>query len=337
MFLSKKDAGRYTAGVHFTEATLASPAKSKPKELATSRNILDLGKSTLKNIKKAVAIAEDYLNDGMLPSGSTWEDMYAHVKTEYRQQNPKENEMFMGFMAFVCLTKYNEVGVNHLTVMEINDDMVTKISRAEQRQQNKEERDTTRAFNSPGSRGIGLDRQMQIIEIAQMDDCKKIDNITETITGLTARCDIILRERSQQIELAKIISPVYDKDDENWAVIANLTQDLKEVKEQVVKFEREKQVLMTNTSRSSALTKTLLQNINSFGDSGRKETKVPKRINASDVTSSTNSSSITSYDEPQEIQQTSQSVNVVSRNDIDGNSEEHNTDELLTQESKVSN
>ena len=98
------------------------------------------------------------------------------------------------------------MGVNHLSVSGTSDKMVTKVGHVEQSQQNKEERDNTCVFHSPGSCGIGLECQIQVIKVAQMDNCKRIDNITETVTGPTSCCDIILHERSQQIELTKIIS-----------------------------------------------------------------------------------------------------------------------------------
>ena len=286
VFLKRNDVGRYIAGEHFNEATVATPAKTKPNELASGRHILDLAKLTLKNLKKAVAIAEDWLTDGSLPSGTTWDDLYAHVLDEYGKQNPKENEMFLGFMAFVCLSQYNDVGMNQLTVLGMSDDMVAKGGRVEQRKKENKEKDVVRASHALGTRGIGIDRQLQVIEIVQLEDCKTMDNTTETIKHLTSRCDIILRDRSQQIDLAKLICPVYDSIDENWASVAVLTQDLRGVKDEIAKYEKQKIDIMNTKSTSSELTKELLNNIHSISDSNKKPRKIQKQGNDSDISSS---------------------------------------------------
>ena len=339
VFLSKNDVGRYIAGEHFNERSVAAPAKTKPNELASGRHILDLAKTTLKNLKKAVAIAEDWLNDGSLPSGSTWDDLYAHVLVEYGKENPKENEMFLGFMAFVCLTKYNDVGTNQLTVLGSSDDMVVKVGRAEQRKKEIEEKNLIRASQAIGTRGIGFDRQLQVIEIVQLEDCKKIDNITETIKHLTSRCDIILRERSQQIELAKLICPVYDKNDENWASVADLTQDLKGVKDMIAKYEKEKTEVMNTKSTSSELTKQLLNNINSINECNRKPRKIQKQGNDSDISSS---SSITcgtvALSEKSSSTISTTLIPTLASNDTD--SDQRNNNDIIDaidEESKVSN
>ena len=81
VFISKRMLVDILWGCISLRQCLCCQHQSNPKELASDQNILDLGKSTFKNIKKAVAIAEDCLNDDMLPSGTIWEDLYAHIKT----------------------------------------------------------------------------------------------------------------------------------------------------------------------------------------------------------------------------------------------------------------
>ena len=72
-------------------------------------------------MKKAVIIAEEWLSEGQLASGQTWEDLYAHVIDVH------EEKMFIGFMAFVCLTEYNDGGTNNLNVLEINDNDIKNV------------------------------------------------------------------------------------------------------------------------------------------------------------------------------------------------------------------
>ena len=100
----------FVSGIHFTKHILASPSKSKI-EKCSGRTIIELGKNILKNIKKAAVIAEEWLNNGDLPSGKLFDDLYAHVIDIH------EEEMFIGFMAFASLKKYNEGGNNNLTVL----------------------------------------------------------------------------------------------------------------------------------------------------------------------------------------------------------------------------
>jgi len=76
-------------------------------------------------------------------------------------------------MTFVCLTKYNDVGMNHLSLLGTSDESVLKGSRAEQRKVEKKEKDAARVSNAVGARGIGINRQLQVIEIVQLDDSKK--------------------------------------------------------------------------------------------------------------------------------------------------------------------
>ena len=67
---------------YFTVETLCCPLKNKSLETCSGRYILNNERLALRNIKKAIVIAEEWLNDGELPSGKTWDDLYAHVLSE---------------------------------------------------------------------------------------------------------------------------------------------------------------------------------------------------------------------------------------------------------------
>ena len=69
----------YIAGVHFTVNSLSAPTKARPMDKITGRNIYDLAMSTIRNIKKAMAVTDEFLNNGDLPSGQTWDDLYHHL------------------------------------------------------------------------------------------------------------------------------------------------------------------------------------------------------------------------------------------------------------------
>ena len=127
-------------------------------------------------------------------------------------------------MAFVCMTKYNEGRTNELTCLQINDDDVKdgEGGRAVARKKAKTSKDDTRDLNagcgeSPfAERGLSVEARVQVIEVAQFESHKIREDFKQQIYHLTHKSELLLKERSQQIELAKIICPVYDPDAEVW-------------------------------------------------------------------------------------------------------------------------
>ena len=67
----------YVDYFNITRNSLRSPMKTKPEELASGRYLYNLAKLTLKNLRKAVSIAEEWLDNGDLSSGQTWSNLYA--------------------------------------------------------------------------------------------------------------------------------------------------------------------------------------------------------------------------------------------------------------------
>jgi len=68
---------RYTSNVHITRELRVLPKKTN--EQATARYIVELEKLSIKNIKKSIFIAEEWLNNGELPYGQIWYNIYHHV------------------------------------------------------------------------------------------------------------------------------------------------------------------------------------------------------------------------------------------------------------------
>lgn len=240
MFHCKNSAHRFVSGTHFSEEILCCPQKNTTSEKCSGRYILDNARLALRYIKKAIVIAEEWLNDGELPSDKSWEEMYEHLLSCSNEISPKE-AMFTGFFAFVCLSKYNEDGKNLLNVLALNDGDdhdFGKGGRSESRKRLKKNKDDLRQLEtgtvSPfAARGLPLDTRMQIIEVAQFEDSKMREDIRYQLSQLNSRMDHLLRERSQQIEIAKIICPVYDKTDTNWELLDTLTQDIQRVKNRI--------------------------------------------------------------------------------------------------------
>ena len=59
-------------------------------EKCSGRFLLDLSKQTVCNLKKVAIIAEEWLVNNDIPSGTNWDDLYQHLLDNYETINPKE-------------------------------------------------------------------------------------------------------------------------------------------------------------------------------------------------------------------------------------------------------
>ena len=251
---------------HYDETVLSCPHKKVTDEKCSGRYIIDNARICIKHIKKAIVIADECLDDGGLPSGRSWDDLYSHILSEYKQINEKE-PIFQGFIAFVCFTKYNEEGTNHLSVLCVNDEDDCKfskggrtVSRKRQKIDKNEVRDIETGSSPFSSRGLSIATRMEIIELAQYEDSKVREDLQSQLTQLNVKSDLLLRERSQQIELAKIICPVYDKSDSNWMQVITLTENMQEVK-QIFLFVEEERVEALKKDKSTQLANRFVDSI----------------------------------------------------------------------------
>ena len=62
---------RYISGEYFSVKSISAPTKARINEKVSGRYIADLAVSALRHLKKAIAFAEEHLNGGELPSGTT--------------------------------------------------------------------------------------------------------------------------------------------------------------------------------------------------------------------------------------------------------------------------
>jgi len=270
-FTTFDEINRYVSGKHFTKETICAPSKTKSHEKITGRAVIDLAKLCLKNLKKAVVRAEEFLSDGELPSGQNWDDLYAHVILKHTEQFPKE-KTFTGFMAFVCLTKYNDGGKNVLSVLATkdadneDDSIGDSTSRSSARKKAKLEKDGLRSIECGNdsvfkNRGMTMDARVQVIEISQVEDMKWREDLKTTWNELNAKNDLLLRERSQQIDLAKIICPLYDEYDENWIAVRDLNEEIKSVKMDIKSHNENRAKLLSANTATTALTQDFLNSV----------------------------------------------------------------------------
>ena len=71
---------RYVRGVHFTKQSLSCSTKVRLTKKVCGRSMSHLALLVIRNLKKAGAVADEWIDDGGgLPSGKTWDDLYDHV------------------------------------------------------------------------------------------------------------------------------------------------------------------------------------------------------------------------------------------------------------------
>ena len=107
---------QFVRGQHFTKESLSAPTKARIDQEITGRNVLELTQSTLGNLKKAIAFADEFLDSGSLPSGKNWDDLYDYL-LEKIEELSKEKSGYTGWIAFEVLTKYNDVGEDVLSII----------------------------------------------------------------------------------------------------------------------------------------------------------------------------------------------------------------------------
>ena len=245
---------RYVSGEHFTIPMLRCPTKTLTKELCTGRFILDLAKQTVANIKKASIIADEWLVNNEKPSGTVWEDLYKHLISNGDKINHKEKD-FTGMAAFMCYSKYNTNGENMLNFLAKNDEdavPTSDASRSQSRSSVKTNKDQQRSIESGdhslfGKRGYTLDTRLQMVEIAQFEEAQARDDLKHDLEHLTSRNKLLLDEREQEINIAKIICPQYDRMNEHWERVNQVSTEISELKKEMILQQQKK--IATNTSQ----------------------------------------------------------------------------------------
>jgi len=242
---------RFTAGYHFSKEVLACPTKNLRSEKCSGRYLFDLAKAALANIQKAAVVAKGWMDGGELPSGRTYDDLYAHLLARSHDINPRE-QIFTGFINFVCHTKFKDDTKNKLNVLAAQHDgdggcKFGKDGRSKKRKNKKINSDIIRSIvvetgtRSPfANRGLTLDDRVQIIKLAQFEDNKVREIGEASVQQMTKRLALLLDERKQEIELARIICSEYDPAHPNWLSVHNLTEDIATCKDAINKKDKDK-------------------------------------------------------------------------------------------------
>eukprot|EP00587_Corethron_hystrix_P017193 CAMPEP_0113319380 /NCGR_PEP_ID=MMETSP0010_2-20120614/13594_1 /TAXON_ID=216773 ORGANISM="Corethron hystrix, Strain 308" /NCGR_SAMPLE_ID=MMETSP0010_2 /ASSEMBLY_ACC=CAM_ASM_000155 /LENGTH=368 /DNA_ID=CAMNT_0000176915 /DNA_START=712 /DNA_END=1818 /DNA_ORIENTATION=- /assembly_acc=CAM_ASM_000155 len=264
-FFALGDYERIVASESFTYDTLSSPTKEYVGKRATGRFLLDLSVSAIKNIKKAVAMAEEWLsNNKVPPSGTNWNDLYAHLLSRCEEIH-KTEKIFTGFMAFVLFSKYNANGVNNLAFLSMNDEIDGDIMpRSDfcKRDQRIKVRTRVMLGKNSNDRESTIDDRIKLVKIAQCEVRKVTNDSKLQITNMQQKLEFLLKERGQAVELAKIICPDYNKQHENWIEVQNLTHDISTMKREIDNLEQDWDEKRATKSSHKALVESFLNDIN---------------------------------------------------------------------------
>ena len=70
-----------------------------------------------------------------------------------------------------------------------------------------------------------------------------------------------MRERSQAIELAKIICPIYDDEDEHWIAVMDLSKEITSVKIQINQHEKNRDDMLRSKNATTLLAQDFLKSV----------------------------------------------------------------------------
>lgn len=228
---------KWIAGVHFTVESLSAPTKARPTEKITGRNIYNLAMATIRNIKKAMAVADEFLNNGDLPSGQTWDNLYHHLY-EKGDDISKEKAGYTGWIALPLVTHLKDYSEDVVDVFSIEDKDGNKdCDRRDFRKKRKTEKDEERSIaigsnvDTPtmkfGFRGMSIESKLQSIELVKLEESQKFDDIKIILANHNTRNRMLLEERQQAIKLVKEICPTYDKENVFWLEVHELSKQIK--------------------------------------------------------------------------------------------------------------
>ena len=258
---------RYVAGEDLTVQLLSAPTKARLSESITGRNIYDLARSSLKHLKKAIALADDWLNNGELPSGNTWDDLYSHLYDKSDDISGEKNG-YTGWIAFAILTKYNDDNDDGIDLLNIDGsggdgDGSRRDFRKKRKKEGRVDVNENRKIPAYASstRGHTIHDRLSLIEMAKMEETKRFDDIKTILAHLNTRNKMLLEERKQAIELAKGICPKYNKENDFWKGVHKLTDEINKVKGEINKLTDDADEEMNKNSSSSTLATKLLHDV----------------------------------------------------------------------------
>ena len=138
------------------------------------------------------------------------------------------------------MTKYNDKGKG-LTIFDTvgsNKRDGDDTSRSQHRKKSRADRDEERLASilpdsARNARGLDVSTRLQVIELSQLEDAKKMDDIKSLQSHWNGLYHNLLTERAQAIQLASTICPTYDPNNEFWMEVKDLTKQIGTLKKEI--------------------------------------------------------------------------------------------------------
>ena len=108
---------------------------------------------------------------------------------------------------------------------------------------------------------MSIESKLQSIELAKLEESQKFDDIKIILANHNTRNRMLLEERQQAIRLAKEICPTYEKDNEFWAEVHDLSTQIKKTKDDIESYTNMLNDEMNKKRKSSGLATSLLNSI----------------------------------------------------------------------------
>ena len=133
---------------------------------------------------------------------------------------------------------------------------------------------------------MSMESRLQVIEMAQMEVANALEDMKMSLEDIRAKHNTLLDERSQAINLAKIICPTYDATNEYWQIVHKLSTDIEEVKKEKDELQKKKDVMSQQNHEKTLLPTNFLKSVT-------KGNRKKRQSSASITTSSSPMSPIT--------------------------------------------
>ena len=222
-------------------------------EVVTGRTLKDMADRTIKNAKKALGFAKEFLQPvpPYYPSGTGEEHLLKFILDKMHkdlQSNlPRKNYTFPGYMAFVLLgcPMIATTCIKEFTEGELKEPK-KGAGRADARKKESKEKARLRTVQSigPDERGLSFDQVRQIrrekeqeIVLLQDDIQLQRNKYVNDLTILETRSSSLVQQRLQSFDMAKFCKEIKDQEglEENMADAKSIKTDIKNINEEIKK------------------------------------------------------------------------------------------------------
>ena len=264
----------YLCDEHIT-AKLVKNKTNKPscRQIINGRALLTQAKLVMKNLKKAISIAETWTkrNGGSLNgsvvnygSGRTVEDLYNAVLDEMflilscdvddtatedsndegdNITSKRSNEwFFQGFFAFTIFTKFSMKinggeDIECLTSCDVKKDNKKNANRSSERKAMLEMKNEERVIDLTGERGVSIETKLMMKSIAIQERESELNEHATKINITMERVKAVTKEMEMALQIAMKVSRNVDEKHPRWIKYFQLEDELNDLKKSIAEQE----------------------------------------------------------------------------------------------------